>query len=186
MAEQIQNDLSDIVEVRASGVAAKSGATPRPRRELIDFLNRARNVGQTFWREGAEPNLAFTARLLTTDIVPNLSLSVDGQNSRYSRTSTAQGLFRWIGASARQVRLTGRVAGRDETLLSFDGQWALFNLFYLASGWQPSRGRQRVVWQIPWQAATVRVEAEVLFATDGDPILNRDFFPGTVCPRRAF
>ncbi len=186
VANLIRNDLSEIVDVRASGVVAKNGATPTPNASLLNFLNRARNVGSALWREGAnEPTLAFTVRFLPGEAVPNITFNVDGQTGRYSRTSTPTGRFSWIGTRAREAMLTGRVAGRDENLLRFDGQWALFNFFYQASDWRRS-ARDRVIWDIPWQGSNVRVEAEVFFLGEGEPIVTRDYFPATTCPIQAF
>ena len=79
----------------------------------------------------------------------------------------------------------GRVAGRDEVLLSFGGQWALFKFFHQATDWRESGRRHRVIWDIAWQGETLRVEAEVSF-TGPEPIVDRAYFPATVCPSPAF
>lgn len=187
LARLIDNDLSDIVERRSGGVVAKPGASLTPTEQFLEFLTRARGVSQALWSRGndADPTFEFFARFDATAAVPNIELRVDGLSGQYSRTQRAATGFTWNGPRAGVARLIGRLAGRDQPLLSFDGQWALFRLFSQSENWQELRpGRYRVPWQIAVPGGTASIEAQVDF--QDAPIVNPEYFRGMVCPSSPF
>ena len=106
---------------------------------------------------------------------------MDGQVHRFTRTFTSAQLYRWSGVTARDVQVSGEVRGREETLVRFDGTWALFKLLQRAR-WQTSGSTSVVQWVMPVQGQPqpVPVQAELNLG-EARPILKGDYFLGMSC-----
>ncbi len=176
--------LQSILVRQGAGYAAAPGASPRPSAAFVSFVSRAAAVSDAMWVPGAaDARFDFTFRPVLSDSVPVVTLSMDGQTGRFTRTSAAARRFSWAGAGAREVRLSAQVLGREEILLSYDGTWAVFKLFQRAA-WRPSAAGYILQWAIPFQGRNIRLEAELSLG-GAPPFLRSDYFAGLTCVSRV-
>ncbi len=176
--------LQSVLVRQGSQYAPAPGASPRPSAAFVGFFNRAAAVSDALWPAGAtEPRFDFSLRPLPSDSVPVITFTMDGQTGRFSRTSVAARRFSWIGSGAREVRLSAQVLGQEETLLSYDGTWALFKLLQRAS-WRSAGTSYILMWTVPLQSRVVRLEAELNLG-GAPPFLRSDYFAGMSCVSRV-
>jgi len=167
-----------LVKQGAQFVPKPGGVSPTP--VFVRFFNRIAAVTEALWPTGAaQPQFDFTVKLLPGEGVPTAAFSMDGQVRRFTRTFTAAQRYTWAGAVARDVRLSGELRGREETLLGYDGTWALFKLLQRAK-WLSVGVTSLVQWVIPVQGQQVSLEAELNLGA-ARPILKGDYFLGLSC-----
>jgi len=180
---QLYNDaLHDILVKQGAQFVPKAGAAFNLTSAFVRFFNRLAAVTDALWPPGAkDAGFEFTLKLLPSEAVPTETFSMDGQVHRFTRTFTSAQLYRWSGATARDVQVSGEVRGREETLVRFDGTWALFKLLQRAR-WQTSASPSVVQWVVPVQGQPqpLPVQAELNLA-EARPILKGDYFLGMSC-----
>ncbi|MGH7673691.1 MAG: ImcF-related family protein [Gemmatimonadales bacterium] len=176
--------LQSVLVRQGMQYAPAPGASPRPTAAFVSFFNRAAAVSDALWPAGAtEPRFDFTFRPVLSDSVPVVTFSMDGQTGRFTRTSAAARRFSWVGTGAREVRLSAQIQGREEILLSYDGTWAVFKLFQRA-GWRAAGAGYILLWTVPFQGRSVRLEAELSLG-GAPPFLRSDYFAGMGCISRV-
>ncbi len=176
--------LQSVLVRLGSQYAVAPGASPRPSAAFVDFFNRAAAVSDALWPTGeTAPRFDFTLRPLPSDAVPVITFTMDGQTGRFTQTAVAARLFSWVGSGAQEARLSAQVLGREETLLSYSGTWAIFKLLQRAS-WRQVGASHILVWTVPWQGRTVRLEAELNLG-GAPPFLRQDYFAGMNCVSRV-
>ena len=162
----------------AQFVPKPGGVTPTA--AFVRFFNRIAAVTEALWPAGVtQPQFDFTVKLLPGEGVPAAAFSMDGQVRRFTRTFTAAQRYSWAAPTARDVRLSGELRGREETLLGYDGTWALFKLLQRAK-WLSIGVTSLVQWVIPVQGQQVSLEAELNLGA-ARPILKGDYFLGLTC-----
>src|SRR5437667_7158048 len=102
-----------------------------------------------------------------------------GQGGGFNSPFAAAQRYWWAGATAGDVRLSGELHGREETLLGYDGTWALFKLLQRAK-WLTIGATSVVQWAVPIQGQQVGLQAELNLGA-ARPILKGDYFAGMGC-----
>jgi type VI secretion system protein ImpL len=177
----VENDLGNYVVRQGPQFAEKPGGSIRISPNFLAFLNRAAEFSSTLYRtEGTPPSLTFTLRPLLSDEVPSVTVAIDGQLARFTRTSTGSKRLSWRAGEGREASLSGQFMGQDHEL-AFQGTWALFKLFQQAE-WSSGDGSYVVEWPIPDQPS---VKAKFVVNLAGaKPILQPGFFSGVSCSGR--
>lgn len=172
--------LQNIMVQQGAGYAARVGATPQPTRGFVDFFNRAAQVSHALYDEnGNGPSVTFSLRPQTTDALPEITINVDGQVGRFTRTFAASKTFVWDGQRARTVSISAKIGGQDVTLLEPQpGPWALFHLFQTATWERSGTGRYTVHWAVPGRQLTITAELNL---AGGVPIFDRDYLSQLRC-----
>jgi type VI secretion system protein ImpL len=180
----VDGQLSNYVVRQGPRFAEKPGSPVRISPAFIDFLNRAAEFSTSFYRgEGAPPSLSFSMRAVLSDVVPSLTLTIDGRPAKFTRTSTASKPISWSGTEASQASLSGTIGDRERMIYTFQGPWAIFMLFGRAQ-WYPSEGAYQVEWNAAEATgAPVRAVFKVNVPT-ARPVLQPNFFAGVSCTGR--
>ena len=119
-------------------------------------------------------------RPILSDEVSSVTVTIDGQAARFTRTSTAAKRLSWTAGEGQEARLSGEILGSERPVYAFQGPWAIFQLFQRAE-WTPGDGPYIIEWSIP--DTQLRASFQVNFA-GAKPILRRDFFSGVSCSGR--
>lgn len=175
-----QDALQSLIAPQGTRYVARPGADPSANPAFVTFFNRAADASASlFDAQGAGPQVVFVLRPQTSDALPEITVSIDGQTQTFTRTQAAARTFIWEGARARDARITGRLGGAVVPLVEVpDGPWALFRLFQLAD-WQDLGGsRYQLTWRVPNQ--TLSFSAELNLAAPA-PIFERAFLDGLSC-----
>lgn len=175
-----QDALQSLIAPQGTRYVARPGADPAPNPAFVSFFNRAADASNSlFDPQGAGPQVVFVLRPQTSDELPEITVSVDGQTQTFTRTQAAARTFVWEGARARDARISGRLAGAVVPLVEVpDGPWALFRLFQLAD-WEDLGGsRYRLRWSVPNQAQSFTAELNLAAPA---PIFQRSFLDGLSC-----
>ncbi len=175
-----QDALQSLIAPQGNRYVARPGADTSPNPAFVSFFNRAADASASlFDAQGAGPQVVFVLRPQTSDDLPEITVSVDGQTQTFTRTQAAARTFVWEGARARDARILGRLGGVVVPLIEVpDGPWALFRLFQLAD-WEDLGGsRYRLRWSVPGQS--VAFTAELNLAAPA-PIFDRAFLDGLSC-----
>jgi type VI secretion system protein ImpL len=162
---------------------AAPGASPQPSADFVRFFNRAADVSRAlFDDQGRGPEVVFALRPETSEALPEVGVTIDGQAHRFTRTMAAAHTFIWDGNRARDIRITGQVGGQEATLLESSGSpWSLFRLFRQAQWEQLAEGRYRLTWQVPGRQLNLSAE---LSLARGIPVFRGDFMGGLSCVSR--
>jgi len=177
----VENDLSNYVTRQGPQFAEKPGAAVRISPSFLGFLNRAAEFSSTLYRgEGTPPGLTFTMRPLLSDEVPSVTVTIDGQSARFTRTSIGTKRLSWNAGEGREASLSGQMLGQQREY-AFQGTWAIFKLFQQAE-WSSGEGSYVVEWPVPDQPS-VRAKF-VLNLAGAKPILQPGFFSGVSCTGR--
>ena len=172
--------LQNVLMKQGVQFVPKAGASVSATPIFVRFFNRIAAVTDALWPSGvAQPQFDFTIKLLPGEGLPAATFSMDGQVRRFTRTFTAAQRYSWAGTTARDVRLSGELRSREETLLGYDGTWALFKLLQRAR-WQTIGVTSLVQWVVPVQGQPVSLEAELNLGA-ARPILKGDYFAGLNC-----
>ncbi len=92
---------------------------------FLAFFNKAASVSALMYPAGAtSPSLTFTAHILPSKGIDNITLAVDAQRLTGSDVSKQ---FTWSAQTAQQAQLTANY-GTSSLPLQFTGPWALFHL----------------------------------------------------------
>ena len=175
-----QDALQSLIAPQGNRYVARPGADPAPNPAFVAFFNRAAEASSSlFDDQGAGPQIVFVLRPQTTDDLPEITVSIDGQTQTFTRTQAAARTFIWEADRARDARITGRLGGSVVPLIEVpDGPWALFRLFHLAE-WQDLGGsRYQLTWRVPNQS--LGFTAELNLAAPA-PIFQRSFLDGLAC-----
>ncbi len=172
--------LQGLLVPQGRAYAPKPGATPQPTSAFVAFFNRAAALSHTLYDDaGNGPRVGFTLRPQTTPELPEITVNIDGNVGKVTRTLAASHTYTWNGQTARTARITAQVGGSEVTLLDArPGTWALFHLFETASWKSTGGGRYLVTWSLPDQHTTLT--AELSFA-GGLPIFSRDYLDQFRC-----
>lgn len=155
--------LRELLVRQGTRYAAKVGAAPQPTAAFVAFFNRASDISRAFFNDRGEgPEVAFVLRPQTTDAVPEITITVDGQAQTVTRTVSATRTFVWQGARARTARLAARIGDREVTLIdSPPGPWALFRMIQRAEAEDIGGGRYMLRWRFDDHAVTIAAELNV-------------------------
>jgi type VI secretion system protein ImpL len=184
----VDGQLSGYVVRQGPFFAEKPGTAVRISPSFIAFLNRAAEFAGGLYRpDGAGPGLSFTLRPILSDELPVLTVNVDGQTARFTRSSVAAKRMTWSGPESQVATLSAEIGGRPrDDLLAFQGTWALFRLFG-AADWTPSGDAS---WSVKWRLPVVAANGAPLIAVfdvtmpGAKAVLRRDFFGGVNCTGR--
>jgi type VI protein secretion system component VasK len=132
------------------------------------------------WPAGATvPRFDFTLKVLASEALPVATFTMDGQVSRFTRTFAAAQRYSWVGGTAREVRLSVEVRGREQPVLGYDGPWALFKLLQRAM-WRTAGSTSLVQWPVTVEGQASALQAELNLGA-ARPILKGDYFAGFSC-----
>jgi type VI secretion system protein ImpL len=182
----MEGQLGNYVAKQGSEFVEKPGTAVRISPTFLAFVNRAAEFSTTLYRGGgAAPGLTFTMRPLLSDALPSLTVTIDGQPARFTRTSTPTKRIAWVAGEGSEARLSGLVGGREQEFYAFQGPWAIFKLFGRAD-WFPGEPFDVLEWRVPPEVhggELLRARFNVNFG-GAKPILRRDFFSGVSCSGR--
>jgi type VI secretion system protein ImpL len=181
----VEGQLPNYVVQQGPVFVEKPGTPIRISPSFLEFLNRSADFATSLYKsDGGGPTLSFTMRPRLSELVPSLTVTIDGQPATFTRTSTAMKRVSWNGKDAQDAMLSGEIDGRPWNL-SYHGTWAIFRLFNQAD-WVPAEGFYSVEWQLrnpnP-SGAPLRARFDVILV-GAKPILRRDFFSGISCSGR--
>ncbi len=176
-----EDALQPLLVRQGAEYASRVGASPRPTREFVQFFNRAATISGVFYTaDGQGPALDFILEPETSAELPEVTISVDGQSQRFTRSFAAARAFRWEGARAQNATITGRIGGGPEITLvqGAPGTWSLIRLLEQAD-WQALGGsRYRLRWPVRGQQVTLQA---TLTLSAGVPILDARYLRGLRC-----
>jgi type VI secretion system protein ImpL len=175
-----EDALQDVLVRQGPRFAPRVGATPQPTPQFVTFFNRAAELSQALYGgSGSSPEVSFLLRAQTTDDLPEITINIDGVPQTFTRTFAAARTFTWVGAQARQARLSAQIGGVETTLLETRGPWAVFHLLQ-AADWEPQgTGRYTLRWRIPGREQIVTAELNMPPGTP--PIFSRDYMSQLTC-----
>jgi len=172
--------LANLLVKQGMQWAAKPGAPVAPSPAFVRFFGRLAAVSDALWPAGAtDPRFEFTVKLLPSDALPVATFTMDGQVSRFTRTYAAAQEYAWAASTAREVRLSVEVRGREQPVLGYDGPWALFKLLQRAT-WRTVGSTSLVQWPVTVEGQTSALQAELNLGV-ARPILKGDYFAGFSC-----
>ena len=142
--------LQDLLVPQGNRYAARIGADPQPTASFVAFFNRAAGVSSALFPEGATtPTVRFALTIQTSDALPEVLVTIDGQTQTFARTMPAAKTFTWDGARARTVRIARRANGNETTLLESNvGAWSLVHLLQMAQWERSGPDRYNLRWPI--------------------------------------
>ncbi|HET8654029.1 MAG TPA: ImcF-related family protein [Longimicrobiaceae bacterium] len=175
-----QDALGDILTKQGTRYAVKPGATVQPTAAFVDFFNRAARAASALYdSDGSGPEVVFSMRAQTSDEVPEVTVSIDGQTKTFTRTDAASKTFDWNAARPAPARISARLNGVDVTLVDAPaGAWSVFHLFQNAQWQSMGGGRYTVRWRAPGLGQPLT--AEISFAK-GEPVFMRDYLAHLGC-----
>ncbi len=180
----VDDQMSNYIIRQGSRFAEKPGSPVRISSAFLDFLNRAADFSTSLYRgESKTPSLEFSMRAVLSDVVPSLTVTIDGRPAKFTRTSTASKRLTWTASGAGQATLSGLLGDREVVIRTFQGPWAIFQLFGRAQ-WFPSDGVYRVEWDAAETTGTPVRAVFHLTLTTAKPILQPNFFAGVSCSGR--
>ena len=95
------------------------------------------------------PTVRFALTIQTSDALPEVLVTIDGQTQTFTRTMAAAKTFTWDGARARTVRIAARANGNETRLLESNvGAWSLVHLLQLAQWERSGPDRYNLRWPI--------------------------------------
>ncbi len=165
---------------QGSRYAPRPGSDIPLNQNFVDFFNRAAGFSDALYPANQPgPRLAFTLKPLLSDLVPSVTVVIDGRTATFTRTSGAAQPFLWVAGEAREARMTAQVGGNEFTL-SNKGTWAVFQLFQAAEDWHTEGIVQKGQWTTKHQGQTVTIPFELNLA-GAPPIFDRGYFGGVSC-----
>jgi type VI secretion system protein ImpL len=166
--------LQTLLVPQGSRYAARVGADTQPTAAFVAFFNSAAEISAgLFPRENAGPQVVFAFRPETSDLIPEIRVTVDGQSQDFTRTVAAARTYTWDMERARTARITTVRGGSEVNLVvAPDGPWALFRLMHAAEWERTGNARYRLTWRIPVEPGTL--SAELTFANP-QPVLMPGF-----------
>ena len=174
--------LSRVVERQGGRLVAKPGGTVSVAPGIVDFFDRALAFSNAFFRDGSsEMRMQFELMPLTTDAVPMVAITLDGVEVASGFNALRRRML-WTARTAHEARLEATLGGTRTTLLSFEGPWALFQLFQAADTFTRDGEDHRAEWTFRGrgpQGENVTIAANV--AIGDAPVLRRDYFAGFTC-----
>jgi type VI secretion system protein ImpL len=173
---------------RLQGILQKQGnryqAVPGPvtvSSEFEEFFNRAARISNAMFGGGDEPHFTVQVKGVATKDVPTIILSNGSQGAKFSAATPAT-TFSWpqvpAGGASLKIEYKSGLRGRDQTLASGTGEWALFRVFTRAGKWEDSGGgNYRVTFNSSDRGPVV---LELSFPS-GQPVLKREWLSGMIC-----
>ena len=151
---------------------------PNPGRSYVAFRGKARAIARTLFENDApEPRMSLSIRVPRFEGISGVTLNVDGQTAQFSPTRAGRQSVEWDAPRAEAVKLTVQVGERTDSL-TFGGTWAIFRLFHRGAWEDESSGSYSVSWSFAETGATVVADVQLR----GEPILDRGYFDGFICP----
>ncbi|HEU4628703.1 MAG TPA: ImcF-related family protein [Gemmatimonadaceae bacterium] len=187
--------LQKVLARQGNQVVPRPGAPMAPNAAFVGFFNRAALLSAALFPDGSEdPRFSFALRPVLSEAIPGVTVAVDNQVARFTRTANDLTPFQWQASTARSARLAGQLGGAEVNFLGpYNGPWALFKLFHRADRWQGANGTYTVEWTPrmsggqPMTLADgtpVRVVVE-LRLPGVPPVLQRGWFDGLRCVSRV-
>lgn len=116
---------------------------------FVHTFNRAAQFSDALYASGPDPRLSFTLRPVLSDAIPSVTLSIDGQATRFTKGAEAPKAYVWSGASGREARISGQLGTMEANLIGpYTGTWAVFHLFYDAETFRPQGSTYLLEWAI--------------------------------------
>jgi type VI secretion system protein ImpL len=186
----VQENLQKSVMLVGSMFEAKPEASPAPSRAFLNFLNQAGAVSNAFYHGGQQLQLAYGMRIISSEDVQSVALTMGGQTMNYSKGSETAQRFVWTGGGPQDVKMRVKFAGgSDFDYPSYSGTWAIFKFFGDSQQW--GRAGSEYVFEKPLTTiggvftvpatghpATVRLALD----TGGAPaVLKPGYFSGLNC-----
>ncbi|MDQ6828621.1 MAG: hypothetical protein M3081_07115 [Gemmatimonadota bacterium] len=178
-----------LVKVGTQYVQKEGTGTPPLAPAFVAFFNRAAGVTQALYQNGGtDLRMPMVIRPLLTDAVPASTLTIDGQRQQFNRKAAAAKQFIWTGTQSGNARLSAQVGSTEVQLLSFDGPWAMFQLFQEADRWTTSGGLHAVEWSLRTRGqqstlpdgSALRVGMEL--SLEGlQPVMQKGYLGGLGC-----
>jgi type VI secretion system protein ImpL len=186
--------LADLVVKDGAAWKAKDPSKkPAPTQELLDFLNHAETIKNSFYPgSGSSPQFRYVLRPKPDSRMPKdvtIVFDVDGQ---HREMNVYQEQFSWpppAGAKSGAVALL-RTGGVSVGFASRDGLWGIFRMIGDAEGRVP--GSKIVEWRrtrgmngpgVLISPAPVRLE--IVEASGGADVFTPGYFSGLQCPSEA-
>lgn len=171
---------------RLQGILKKEGsryvAVPGPvtvSSEFEEFFNRASRISNAMFGGGTEPQFAVSVKGVATKDVPTIVLTNGNQSAKFDASSPAA-QFSWpvtpAGNASLSISYKSGLRGKDETIATGSGDWALFRVFTKGK-WDGAEGTYRVTFQSKDRGP---VSLELSFPS-GQPILKREWLAGMIC-----
>jgi type VI secretion system protein ImpL len=143
-------DLRERNLIRRRGTyVVESGARPQPTSAFLAYFNRAVRISESLYADGERAAVDFVLTLETSDEIPEVTLRVDGQELRFRQREMRRQNLRWDGARAQTASITRGTTLDEQTVLSFQGPWALFRLLGAAAWTEQSPSQFGLQWQLP-------------------------------------
>jgi type VI secretion system protein ImpL len=176
--QRFHNDwLQDYLVQEGPMYVTARGARFRLRQDFVAFFNAAARVSEALWPDNTdEPGFQFSLKAQPSGEVTSVRFTIDGRPYNFRQYETGQQLPRWAGAGAQSAEISVELRGRRQELLSFDGTWALFQLFGQAAWLRSSGPRHNIRWTLTPLDEEVTLDAEIIFS--GEPVLKNDYFGG--------
>ena len=145
-----EQNLKKILGPQGAAYAAIAGGPVNVTPAFLQFFNRAAGFSKALYPNGgAAPRLAYTMKPALSADVQSLRLAIDGQTADFSTARAAAKPYVWPGASAHEVRLSGKFkGGSDFVFPSYDGLWALFEFVGDADKYKPAGSGATLEWML--------------------------------------
>jgi type VI secretion system protein ImpL len=187
--------LQKVLAKQGNQVVPRPGAPMAPNAAFVAFFNQAAGLSAALFKDGSEdPRFSFALRPVLSDAIAGVTLGVDNQVARFTRSANDLTPFQWQAGTARSARLAAQLSGTEVNVLGpFTGPWSLFKLFHRADRWQGANGNYTVEWtprmsggqpMTLTDGTPVRVTVE-LRMPGVPPVLQRGYFDGLRCVSRV-
>lgn len=175
--------LANVLQQQGTEYAAKPGGTMSVSPAFLAFFNKAARASNALFPAGAsEPQFGFVARAALTQGVSTATFAVDGDN--WESPTGGRHTFHWAAGSAGQAQVGGGTpSGNKVVIQSYQGPWAIFQLFAHADRWATLGNTTTVEW-----GSVGGGEMRVGFDFDDatfPAVLRRGFFSGFRCVARV-
>jgi type VI secretion system protein ImpL len=132
----VQENLQKSVMLLGSTFEAKPEASPAPSRAFLNFLNQAGAVSNAFYHGGQQLQVAYGMRIISSEDVQSVALTMGGQTMNYSKGNETTQRFVWTGSGPQDVKMRVKFAGgSDFDYPSYSGTWAIFKFFGDSQQW---------------------------------------------------
>jgi type VI secretion system protein ImpL len=176
--------LQDLIVRQGSQYVPRPDAQPRPNADFLVMVNRLVQISESLYdRTGAGPRVDFVLAPQATEALPEVVVTINRDNVTVTRTNAGSRSFQWDANNASEARIAARVGtGGLNSLVGYQGTWAVFRLFGQAQ-WQPvSATSYRLTWNVAQPATTLTAELRFVNRT---PIFDPAFMGGVSCVARV-
>jgi len=151
---------SQYVPNPASGVKLSSA--------FVSFFNQAAAFSEALYAGGSQdPHFTYTLKPVSSEGIQTVTLTLDGQNLKYSGGAASPKQFTWQGSGNHEAKATVKFGGGPDLAWSNnDGLWAVFHFFGKAERWTPSGSGNSLEW-------VIRIGKDAVTLPNGNPLTVR-------------